>query len=90
MMIRGAQLAVVKRLGSDHIIAIHTALLTWIGKRIAAYETNKNKKSRNMAILFFKAMVPLLASIDSRDALRMYVCQSLVLASKCWMLIISQ
>jgi cohesin complex subunit SA-1/2 len=70
-MIRGAQLSVVKRLDSQYIVQTHTNLLTWIVKRISTYEVAKNKKARKMAILFFKVLQPLLAAVDSRDALKM-------------------
>lgn len=71
LLIRGAQLSVVRRLDSEHVIKIHTELLTWIGKRLAAYENNKNKKGRKTAVLFFKVLQPLLAPVDNRDALKM-------------------
>jgi len=70
-MIRGAQLSVVKRLDSQYIVQTHTNLLTWIVKRIGTYEASKNKKARKTAILFFKVLHPLLAAVDSRDALKM-------------------
>lgn len=73
LWIRGAQLSVVRRLDSQHIINIHTTLLTWIGKRLALYEANKNKKGRNTAVLFFKVLHPLVAPVQSRDALKMCV-----------------
>ncbi|EGO01292.1 hypothetical protein SERLA73DRAFT_87834, partial [Serpula lacrymans var. lacrymans S7.3] len=69
-IIRGAQLSVVRRLDSKFVVQIHTNLLTWIVKRLTTYETNKNKKSRNLAILFFRVMLPLLTSVESRDALK--------------------
>jgi cohesin complex subunit SA-1/2 len=71
-MMRGAQLAIVRRLDSQDVVSIHTSLLTWLGKRLSTFETNKNKKARNTAAAFFKAMTPLLASVESRDALKMY------------------
>jgi cohesin complex subunit SA-1/2 len=73
LVVRGAQLSIVKRLESDYVVNIHTNLLTWIGKRLSAYEANKNKKLKNTSILFFRALVPLLSSVESRDALRMCV-----------------
>jgi cohesin complex subunit SA-1/2 len=72
-MMRGAQLAVVRKLEGQHIIAIHTQLLGWIAKRLGAYESNKNQRKKEFAILFFKVLQPLLAPLDSRDALAMYV-----------------
>jgi cohesin complex subunit SA-1/2 len=70
-LIRGAQLSVVRRMDSQYIIQIQTSLLTWIGKRLAAYENNKNKKARKTAIVFFRVLIPMLATLDSRDALKM-------------------
>jgi cohesin complex subunit SA-1/2 len=70
-MTRGAQLAIVRRLDSQDLVNIHTSLLTWIGKRLGALEANKKKAARNTAATFFKALTPLLASVESRDALRM-------------------
>ncbi|GBE83439.1 hypothetical protein SCP_0504880 [Sparassis crispa] len=69
LIMRGAQLSVVRRLDSKYVVEIHTALLSWIGKRLAACESAKNKKSRNKALLFFKVLHPLLVSIDNRDSL---------------------
>ncbi|PCH37402.1 hypothetical protein WOLCODRAFT_84248 [Wolfiporia cocos MD-104 SS10] len=69
-MIRGAQLAVIRKLDSQYIIAIHITSLSWMAKRLAAYESAKNKKSRNKAILFFKVLQPLVTGIDNRDALK--------------------
>lgn len=69
--IRGAQLSIVRRIESQYIVQVHTTLLTWIGKRLAAYEKNNNKRSRKTAILFFKALTPLLTPLDSREALKM-------------------
>lgn len=71
--IRGAQLSIVRRIDSQYIVQVHTTLLTWIGKRLAAYEKNKNKRARKTTILFFRALTPLLATLDSREALKMQV-----------------
>jgi len=71
LMMRGAQLAVVRKLEGQHVIAIHTQLLSWIAKRLGAYESNKNQRKKECAILFFKVLQPLLAPLDNRDALAM-------------------
>ena len=73
LITRGAQLSVVRRLDSQFVIKIHMESLTWIGKRLTAAENAKNKKARNKAIMFFRVLLPLLSSIDSRDALAMWV-----------------
>ncbi|KAI0657496.1 hypothetical protein C8Q70DRAFT_919344 [Cubamyces menziesii] len=70
LLIRGAQLSVVRRLDSKHVVDIHTTSLNWAGKRLAAYDNAKNKKARNKCIMFFRVLLPLLSSIDQRDALK--------------------
>ena len=70
-IVRGSQLAVLRRLDTEHIIQIQINLLSWIIGRIAAYEKNKNKKGLRLAIGFFKVLVPLIGPIPTRDALKM-------------------
>ncbi len=70
-IIRGAQLSVVKRLDSQFVVSIHTNLITWLFKRIAAYDAAGNRKARTKCISFFKVLTPLVNSIDSRDSLKM-------------------
>ncbi len=72
-MMRGAQLAIVRKLEGQHIIAIHTQLLGWVAKRLGVYESNKHQKKKDAAILFFKVLQPLLTPLESRDALAMCV-----------------
>ena len=70
-IVRGSQLSILRRLPSQYIIQIQTNLLSWIAKRIAAYENNNNKKSLKHAVAFFRVLVPMLGAIQSRDALKM-------------------
>jgi len=73
-VLRGGQLAVIKRLDADYIVQIQIDLLNWIAKRIAAYQNNnKNKKNLRKSLLLFRAMTPLLSLIQNRDALKMLV-----------------
>lgn len=72
-MLRGAHLAILKKLDVQYIVQIQTTLLSWIAKRIAGYESNGNKKSLRIAITFFRALIPLLSGIQSRDAMKMWV-----------------
>lgn len=72
-MLRGAHLAVLKKLDVQYIVQIQTTLLSWIAKRIAGYESNGNKKSLRVAVTFFRALIPLLSGIQSRDAMKMWV-----------------
>ncbi|KAK7678058.1 hypothetical protein QCA50_018999 [Cerrena zonata] len=69
-IIRGAQLSVVRRLDPKHVVEVHTSALTWIGKRLGAYEAAKNKKGRAKASAFFKCLTPLCAAIDGKDFLK--------------------
>ncbi|KDR77313.1 hypothetical protein GALMADRAFT_267467 [Galerina marginata CBS 339.88] len=79
-IVRGSQLVILRRLPTQYILQIQTNLLSWIGKRIAAYENNKNKKSLKSAITFFKVLVPLLGALQSRDALKVKAHMDQVLA----------
>ena len=71
LMIRGAQLAVVRRLESKYVVNIHTTSLNWVGKRLAAYENAKNKSGISKSLTFFKVLVPLSSTLDSRDSMKM-------------------
>ena len=69
-LIRGAQLTVVRRIESQHVVNLHTASISWIWKRIAQYDSG-NRKARDRCIVFFKLLTPLLTAIDARDSLAM-------------------
>ncbi|KAF7341967.1 SCD domain-containing protein [Mycena venus] len=77
---RGAGLAVLKKLDAQYIVQIQTNALSWIAKRIAGYEANGNKKSLRVAITFFRVLIPLLAVIQSRDAMKIKAHMDQVLA----------
>jgi cohesin complex subunit SA-1/2 len=70
-IIRGAQLSIVGKIDSKAVVNVHTTLLSWIAQHIATYEKNGNNKQRNIAAGFFKVLLPLLSSVESRDALKM-------------------
>ncbi|KAG6835657.1 hypothetical protein H0H93_016057 [Arthromyces matolae] len=79
-VVRGSQLSIIRRLDSQFVVQIHNELLTWIVQRLTVYENNKNKKLTKVAILFFKALAPLLGVIQSRDALKIKAHMDQVLA----------
>ncbi|KAJ7164977.1 hypothetical protein C8R46DRAFT_1097762 [Mycena filopes] len=79
-ILRGAHLAVLKKLDAQYIVQIQTTALSWIAKRIAGYEANGNKKSLRTAITFFRALIPLLAVIQNRDAMKIKAHMDQVLA----------
>ena len=68
LIVRGAQLSILKRLDSSLVVAIHTGSISWIVKRIATYENNFNRRARSQALLFFKALSSLLSAVESKDA----------------------
>ncbi|KIK96764.1 hypothetical protein PAXRUDRAFT_825621 [Paxillus rubicundulus Ve08.2h10] len=68
-IIRGAQLAVVRKLDGKYIAKVHKDLLKEAIKNISTCEKSKNKKRLHTAVLFFKVLVPLLSAVESRDAL---------------------
>ncbi|KAH8112371.1 hypothetical protein DFH11DRAFT_1607236 [Phellopilus nigrolimitatus] len=70
LLMRGAQLSVLRKLPSEHVVQIHTTLISWVTKKISAYETMKNKRGRTNSIMFFRVLLHLLAAIEPRDALK--------------------
>ena len=71
-LVRGAQLAVVRRLDSRYVVKTHKDLLHEAVKHVSTYEKSKNKKRLDVSVSFFKALTPLLKGVESRDALAMY------------------
>ncbi|KAJ7595027.1 hypothetical protein C8J56DRAFT_1013025 [Mycena floridula] len=69
-VIRGVQLSITRRLPSQYVVDIQLTLLTWIGKRLTEAQSKGNKKSLRKSILLFRALIPLLSGLQSRDALK--------------------
>lgn len=70
---RGARLAIVKKVSSEHIMKIHSDLIDYtLSKYLTLRDQNKTAE-RNMAITLFKALSTLTLGVDAQDALRMYV-----------------
>ncbi|EJD02028.1 uncharacterized protein FOMMEDRAFT_124206 [Fomitiporia mediterranea MF3/22] len=70
LVMRGAQLSIIRKLPSEYIVEIHTTLLSWITKKISAFETTKNKRGRTKSISFFRVLQHLLIGLDPSDALK--------------------
>lgn len=70
-VVRGAQLSITRRLAGRFVVDIHTSSLSWIIKRISGYETSGNKKKKSDSIEFFRVLQPLLATVESGDAIKM-------------------
>ncbi|KAG8986084.1 hypothetical protein FRB93_005518 [Tulasnella sp. JGI-2019a] len=68
LLVRGSQLAIIRRLEGEYVVDIHNSLVSWIVKKIAQYEKNGNKLSRNSSLEFFKVLTPMLLSITKADA----------------------
>ncbi|KIJ37056.1 hypothetical protein M422DRAFT_61048 [Sphaerobolus stellatus SS14] len=69
-VIRGAQLSVIKRLDGEHVVVVHLNSISWIVKKLAAYEATQNKKMIRRALHFFRALQQMLSTVESRDALK--------------------
>ncbi|KAG8699732.1 hypothetical protein FRC08_005131 [Ceratobasidium sp. 394] len=70
VVIRGAQLSIVRRLDTAQVASVHTSCISWIVKKIAGFEAMGNKSARNRAVAFFKSLVWLLGTVESADAIR--------------------
>lgn len=70
LVIRGAQLSVLRRLDTAQVANVHTSCISWIVKKISGYQTMGNKSARNRAVAFFKSLVWLLGTVESTDAIR--------------------
>ncbi|KDQ07525.1 hypothetical protein BOTBODRAFT_119941 [Botryobasidium botryosum FD-172 SS1] len=68
LVIRGAHLSITRRLDSPHVVEIHEKCMSWILKRIAGYENNKNKTMKAKAIEFFRVLLPLLLTVERGEA----------------------
>lgn len=71
IVVRGAQLAIIKRLPTDDHVRIHTDAAVYIVAKLSSFESTKRKESRNKALSFFKALSNLLIGIDGKGALKM-------------------
>ncbi|KAG9081683.1 hypothetical protein FS749_007468 [Ceratobasidium sp. UAMH 11750] len=70
LVIRGAQLSIVRRLDTAQVASVHTSCISWIVKKIAGFEAMGNKSARNRAVAFFKSLLWLLGTVESADAIR--------------------
>lgn len=71
LLVRGAQLSVIRSLPAHCIISIHTALISWIAKKISAYNSTKKKRGVVDSVGFFKALQNLLVGLGKEDAMVM-------------------
>lgn len=69
-VIRGAQLAIIKRLESECVVEVHTRSISWVIERLSAYNIATNNMAKK-TLLFFRVFQQLLSPVDSRDALKM-------------------
>ncbi|KAJ3761453.1 hypothetical protein EV360DRAFT_37795 [Lentinula raphanica] len=68
-ILRGGQLTVLRRLDSQYIVEIHTTLINWVIKQLGS-RSNSNSKDTKTLLLFFRGLIPLVAALQSRDALK--------------------
>ncbi|KAF9029519.1 hypothetical protein BDZ89DRAFT_1065307 [Hymenopellis radicata] len=69
-VIRGAQLTVIRRLDVNFVVQIHSTLLSWLGKRLASYNADKNKNALKRTLSCFRPLTQMLAVVQDREALK--------------------
>ncbi|KAL8292902.1 hypothetical protein RQP46_000596 [Phenoliferia psychrophenolica] len=70
VVVRGAQLALVKRLRTSDHVQLHTDALAYIIKRYAVLRDAKKKDASTRVLGFFKALGNLLIGLDGQGALK--------------------
>ncbi|KAJ3790131.1 hypothetical protein GGU10DRAFT_383650 [Lentinula aff. detonsa] len=68
-ILRGGQLTILRRLDTQYIVEIHTNLINWIVKQFGT-RSNSNGKDFKSLLPFFRGLIPLVAVVQSRDALK--------------------
>ncbi|KAJ4490347.1 hypothetical protein J3R30DRAFT_3693942 [Lentinula aciculospora] len=68
-ILRGGQLTILRRLDAQYLVEIHTTLISWIIKQIGT-RPSSNSKDLKSFLPFFRGLVPLVAAMQSRDALK--------------------
>lgn len=71
LVIRGAQLSVLRRLDTAQVAHVHTTCISWAVKKIAGYTSMGNIDARNRTVAFFRSLVWLLGTVESAEAIRM-------------------
>ncbi|KAF7319423.1 SCD domain-containing protein [Mycena chlorophos] len=69
-VLRGAHLAVLKRVDTQYVVQVQTTAVTWIAKKLGSLQTSKNKRGLLVGVTFFKALIPLLAGLQQKDAMK--------------------
>ncbi|KAK4699710.1 cohesin complex subunit SA-1/2, partial [Phenoliferia sp. Uapishka_3] len=73
VVVRGAQLALVKRLRTVDHVQLHSDALAYIVKKFAVLREGKKKEASTRALSFFKALGNLLIGLDGQGALKVKV-----------------
>ncbi|SGZ15754.1 BQ5605_C029g10698 [Microbotryum silenes-dioicae] len=67
--VRGAQLAIVRRLPADELVNLHTTALRYIIRKVGNLDQASKSTARNRAFSYFKALAHLLLGVEGRSAL---------------------
>lgn len=73
VVVRGAQLAIVKHLKTSDHVQLHADALAYIVKKYAVLRDGKKKDASTRALGLFKALANLLIGLDGQGALKVYV-----------------
>ncbi|SCV69509.1 BQ2448_2529 [Microbotryum intermedium] len=67
--VRGAQLAIVRRLPAEELVDLHTTALRYVLRKVANLDQANKSTTRNRALSYFKALAHLLLGVEGRSAL---------------------
>jgi len=69
-VIRSGHFAVLKRMPSVHVVAVHRDCMGWLFGKLQTSVNLPNKKRRNKVAGLWKCMVPMLSTAEPREALQ--------------------
>lgn len=72
-LLRGTQLAIVRRLDVRFVVQVHTMVLSWLTKRLSTYNSNNNQGALARTLTCFRALAQMLSAVQTREALAVYV-----------------
>ncbi|KAM0792165.1 hypothetical protein ACM66B_004862 [Microbotryomycetes sp. NB124-2] len=68
-VVRGAQLAIVRKMSTDELVSLHTQTIDFIVPKIATYGEDRRTTQRNRSLALFKALTHLVLGVQGKAAL---------------------
>lgn len=72
LVFTGPQFKILAKIDSNSFTSMHKTLIDWIIMTIGQHQTKGNKPKLKKSLIFFKALVPLLAGAVGHDALAIH------------------